>query len=603
MLSDHLRKKRTRRQFLAISGATLAGILVSGCNRLRQKNALPTEISESGQPVKPTEPAQIKATPITPQPSQPPQSVDQTADILMTNAKVLTIDPANRITEAIAIKNGLIQAVGTNDAIAALRGDNSQVMDMGGRTISPGLIDPHNHFRLIGLQYTYFTGMLPPEVKDIASLQRQLAEVIKTKKPGEWVIAYFLVLTDNMYPGKAELDPVSPNNPVFIMHIGGHWGGSNSYAMRLAGIDANSESPTGGVIAMDSSGQPTGVFYNHRAMDLVRKNAPPILYDEVLKSILDTQKLMLACGVTTFHDNNIRDVEHIRAYQQLARDGSLFMRHSLFLTLEWPTDMERVDQVDYFSDSITRVAGYKFLIDGQIPTAFCHEPHNGITWNLSTWDEPTYKSAIRSLHDTGLQISVHCFGDAAVDMTLSAFEDAMNANPRADPRHRLEHVLLTKPQSTTKMKDLGVVVSTNPQFIYVGGDSYAEIFGSERVSRILVTREWIDAGVHVTIGSDAPTTPFYSPQSTMAGAISRLTFSKKVIGPDQIMTFEEALRAHTIEGAYAAHEENIKGSIEAGKLADLAVWNQDPSTLSIGELFNLPSVYMTIIGGKVVYQM
>ncbi len=159
--------------------------------------------------------------------------------------------------------------------------------------------------------------------------------------------------------------------------------------------------------------------------------------------------------------------------------------------------------------------------------AYCHEPHNGERWDMPTWNPQTFKDAVRALHDTGLQICVHCAGDAATDLTLDAFEEAMNGNPRPDPRHRIEHAVITKPESTQRMRELGVVVSTQPQFIRLGGDGYADLFGEERARRAIVTREWLDAGVTVALGSDSPSTPWYTPQVTLFGAVTRVTFSNQ----------------------------------------------------------------------------
>jgi predicted amidohydrolase YtcJ len=337
-------------------------------------------------------------------------------------------------------------------------------------------------------------------------------------------------------------------------------------------------------------------------MDMVRMYAPPISNDLIRQSILETQKVFAACGVTSFHDNNIRDLEDIQAYQELSQEGKLFLRNDLYLTLEWPSDMDKVAKVQPMDNGVTRFAGYKFLIDGQCPTAYTYEAHNGAEWRLPTWDPQMFKDNVKKLHDTGLQICVHCIGDAAAGLTLEAYEAAMNANPRSDPRHRIEHAILTVPQSTQKMKDLGVVVSTQPAFIYLFGEGYESYFGAERLKRILVTQEWINAGVHVAIGSDAPSTPLYNPQATLAGAMSRFTIKKKVIGADQVLTFEEALRAHTYEGAYAGHQENIKGTLEAGKYADLVVWPEDPAKLNYGELVKTTTVDMTMVGGKVVFE-
>ena len=247
-----------------------------------------------------------------------------------------------------------------------------------------------------------------------------------------------------------------------------------------------------------------------------------------------------------------------------------------------------------------RLAGYKFLIDGQAPTAYCHQAHNGTSWNTTTWDPAMFKRAVRALHDTGLQICVHCVGDAATDLVLDAYAEAMQANPRADPRHRIEHAVITTREATKRMKDLGVVVGTHPTFIRVGGEGWARLFGEARAQRAMVTREWLENGVPLALGSDAPTTPWYTPQMTLAGAMSRLTLNDRVLGPDQRLTIQEALRAHTLGAAYAFHEEKSKGSIEVGKLADLAVWNQDP--YSNAEHIATATIAMTLVGGQVVYQ-
>lgn len=177
----------------------------------------------------------------------------------------------------------------------------------------------------------------------------------------------------------------------------------------------------------------------------------------------------------------------------------------------------------------------------------------------------------------------------------------MEANPRPDPRHRIEHAIITTPEATRRMADLGVVVSTQPQFIRLGGDGYAPMFGEERARRVIVTREWLDEGVHLALGSDAPTTPWYTPQITLFGALARVTLSNERFYPEQALTIQEALRAHTMGSAYAAHEEEIKGSIEVGKLADLAVWADDPYTVPNREIWQIPTD-LTMVGGKIVYQ-
>jgi hypothetical protein len=313
-------KRITRRDFLKAGGITMAAALVA-CQRRNVSTGV-LEQPTLGATVPPY------TTPAVRIPGAGP------SDLILKNGKVYTVDPTNRIAKAVAIKDGLIQAVGEDETITAMGDSATTVIDLGGRAVTPGLIDAHVHMRLIGLDYIYYSPFLPPQVKDISSLQNALAEVIKTKQPGEWINCYYLVLTDKGIPEKGDLDPVSPDNPVFLMHIGGHWATANTAALNLANVTSRTDSPPGGIIEMGDDGEPTGVLYNHRAMDVVRKNSPPITPDLIRQSILNTQDRLAAYGVTSFHDNNIRNLDEIQAYQDMSRDGSLFLRNDLYLTLE-----------------------------------------------------------------------------------------------------------------------------------------------------------------------------------------------------------------------------------------------------------------------------
>lgn len=597
------RRRLTRRQFLIGAGATLAGTALACGREQNIATTVPTLTSTRGQGAV-TSSSTLTPVPTRPvTPSAPPTvSLEEPADLVLRNGKVITVDAAASIVQAVTVKNGLIQAVGTNEAAAALTGATTQVVDLAGWAVTPGLIDAHNHFQVMGLMNSYFLPFLPPEVKTIKDLQAKLAEVVAQTPQGDWVKGYYLGVNDGRVPNRHDLDPVSPDHPVWLMQQGGHFGAANSLALQIAGITAATPNPTGGIIERDASGEPTGVFYNHRAMDLLRQYMPPYTTEMVKENIASTQPLYAACGVTSFQDNNVRGVDVIRTYLEAGQQGKMDLRGAIYYTLEWPDDLKRaLNEIEHYADPFMRVAGFKFLLDGQAPTAYCHEPHNGVSWNMPTWEPTSFKQAVRALHDTGLQICVHCIGDAAVDLTLDAYEEAMNANPRPDPRHRIEHCILCTAEATRRMKDLGVVVSTQPQFIRVAGDYWPTIFGAERTRRAIVTREWLEAGVTVALGSDAPTTPWYTPQLTLAGAVSRLTLSGKVLESNQCLTIQEALWAHTMGSAYAAHEENIKGSIEPGKLADLVVWSEDPYTAPLEQLWQI-SIAMTIIGGKVIYQ-
>jgi len=609
----------TRRDFLRKMSlaalATFAGALLEACGR-RARFRTP-----SPAPPSPTPRVSAVATPSpTPTPSPVPTITSaplpkRPADMVLLNGKVITVDPADTIAQAVAVKDGLIQAVGNDEVIRALVGEKTKVIDLGGKAVTPGLIDPHNHLQVWGQLQNFYVPLMPPEVRTMDDMRAKLAEAIAQTPEGEWVQGYFMVVGDRL-PNRYDLDPISPHHPLWVIQQGGHYGSANSLALQIAGITADTPDPVGGVIERDSKGEPTGVFYNHRAMDMLRRVAPRPTPEMVRDNIAAAQPVFAAAGVTTFHDNNVRGVDTVGAYFDTDRAGKMLIRGRVYYTLEWPGDLERaLKEIEYYEgNGFMRFAGFKFLLDGQLKMAYCHQPHNGVRWDIPTWNPQTFKDAVRALHDTGLQICVHCAGDAAVDLTLDAFEEAMNANPRPDPRHRIEHCVLSTPQATQRIKDLGVVVSTQPQFIRLGGDHYADLFGAERARRVIVTREWLEAGVPVALGSDAPTTPWITPLVTLFGAVTRITFSNRSYEPDQAMTIQEALRAHTMDAAYAGFEEDIKGSIEPGKLADLAVWRKDPYT-TFEDLSKEPldpetfipalkslRIDMTIVGGKVVYQ-
>jgi len=210
--------------------------------------------------------------------------------------------------------------------------------------------------------------------------------------------------------------------------------------------------------------------------------------------------------------------------------------------------------------------------------------------------------AVKAFHDAGYQVSLHTGGDAAVDMALDAIENAMKANPRPDPRHRIEHSVLNTDEALQRQKDLGVVISTQPTLLTAFGDAVIRIWGEERAQRIIPTRTWLDRGIPLCLSSDAPSMPWWDPQSTLAASILRYTVTQKPIGLDQAMTIDEAMYAHTMGGAYAEFAEHKKGSLELGKFADLIVWNDDPYTVEPIDILDL-TIDLTMVGGKIVHQV
>lgn len=590
--SDRSGSTFTRRQFLVGLGAALSWAAAACGGRFRSTLSAPSALPSPATPTTVPSPAPT----LTPVPAVDP------ADMVLRGGRVITVDPGETIAQALAVRRGRIAAVGTDEEIDRYVGAATEVVDLAGRAVTPGLVDAHNHLQVLGLLNGYYRPFLPPDVVSISDLQEALAEVVARTPAGQWIIGYFMSVGERL-PNRYDIDPVSPNHPVFLVQQGGHYGSANSVALAEAGISAATPDPVGGVIGRDEQSRPDGVFYNHRAMDLVKRVMPLPTPEMARANIRAAQESFAAGGVTTFHDNNVRGLEAVQAYIDVAREGGLYLRGRIYYTLEWPGDVDRaLNEIEPYQDEFLTFAGYKFLLDGQALMAYCHEPHNGERWDTPTWEPATFRDAARLLHETGRQICVHCVGDAAMDLTLDAYQEAQTAHPRPDPRHRVEHAVITRAESTRRLVDLGVVVSTQPQFIRLlrSRDAYVQLFGEERVSRLMVTREWLDAGVPLALGSDAPTTPWLTPQPTLFGAVRRVNFSEEVMGPEQVLTVQEALRAHTVGSAYAGFQEAELGSIEVGKLADLAVWAEDPTTAPVRQLWQIP-VDLTIVGGRVVY--
>ena len=532
---------------------------------------------------------------------------DATADLILVNGRVVTMDAADTVTQAVAVRGDRILQTGTDDAIRALAGPEAKVIDLRGRTVTPGFVDAHNHLTAKGLIGAPYIDVNPPGVSTVAELQAKIAEGCAQAGPDKWVVAQGYISYDGQYPDKTMLDPVSPHNPVMLTNQGGHMGAVNSYALNLAGVTAATPDPPFGMFVRDQNNEPTGALVNHAAMDVFR-----ILWsDEVLtpelryQSVIRPQSDLASFGVTTFGDVNARGLPSAQAYFDAARNKEMTIRGYILNTIEYYKELEgRTDEINAmrYEDDYLHFGGYKFLLDGAVAAAYTHEPHNGIVWNMPTWRVIPLKQAVSMLHEMGYQCSFHCIGDAAVDMALDAIEYAMNKAPRSDPRHRLEHAVLNTNSALQRTRDLGVVVSTQPHGIRLLGNELIEMWGEERARRIIPTRTWLDLGVPLSLSSDCPTLPWWQPPLILSAAVTRLSPSNEVIGPDQVLTIEEAMRAYTMGGAYACFEEHVKGSLEPGKFADLVVWRVDPYITTLQDMMKEHPVDLTMIGGKIVFE-
>jgi predicted amidohydrolase YtcJ len=580
----------TRRDFLKLSGAALGGATLAcgGGSKLLELTAVPTPVSPAAQPPPTLAPGEV-------------------ADTILVNGNIVTMDAKRTAVKALAIKNGLILLAGDDQVVRNMAGDSSKVIDLNGRTVTPGLIDAHCHLSACGLLGTTYVDVSWPAINTIEQMQAKLAEKVATTPPGEWVLGAGWLTFKGGFPTKHDIDPISRKNPMMVINQGGHLAVVNSLALEMAGVNTSTKDPSNGKFLREANNEPNGTIMNHPAMDYFRRLWPPDLLDQpaMEASILSPQAKFASMGVTSFQDVYARDMDRMLAYFNIGKRHEMTIRGQVMNVLEYIQELDgRIPAIEAmrYEDDYMHFAGGKCQVDGAGEASFTHEPHNGIVWNMSVWKPKDLNQVVRAFHDAGYQMSLHAFGDAAVDMALDSIEAAMNANPRPDPRHRIEHSVLNTDAALKRTKELGVVISTQPQMIRAFGDGAEKIWGSERMQSMIPTRTWLDMGVPLALGSDAPSMPWWNPQATLVGSILRLTLTNKPVSPEQAMTIDEAMYAHTMGGAYADFAESRKGSLELGKVADLVVWNDDPYTLKPADLLKV-TIDLTMVGGKVVHQV
>lgn len=519
------------------------------------------------------------------------------ADLIIWNGKIITVDAEGTIAQAVAIKDSMIIGVGTNSEIDEYRGPETVMRNLNGLTVTPGMIDAHLHLMYYGQAEKDYVNLR--HANTIGDVVSAISARVQQTPAGEWIMGDgFFKLEDMRLPTKDDLDPVSPDNPVFLNSMGGHYGAANSEALRIAGIDADTPDPVGGIIEKDeTSGEPNGIFWNHPAMDLVRMHIPPFDENALAADVLFAQELCLVTGITSYQDVNTRGVKRVQGYYTAL--DSLKARVFMLYTIEKSHDADvSLDQLFIYRGSILSLGGDKFLLDGQPPTSYTYDYHPGPSWDIPTWDPDTLKTVVKKLHRAGHQIAFHCMGDRAIDLALDMIQAAQEDTFRLDHRHRLEHCMIPTEAAMDRMKDLGVVVSLQPAAIYASAPFYFGFWGEERVSRFMPMRSLLDRGIPVALGTDYPTIPYIAPKYTLWSACLRRSETGQYLAFDERVTIQEALYAHTMGSAYAAFEDTIKGSIEVDKYADMVVWSDDLYSISLNELKDI-YVVSTIVGGVV----
>ena len=538
-------------------------------------------------------------------------------DLILLNGKIRTLAHDRAVVEALASAGGRIVATGKSDVIRRLAGPDTRQIDLQNKIAIPGLTDTHVHLSEKGTAEKEYLDCRDfyTEVHTIPEILERLARRASELPKGSWIVAHGspmqdFRLKDKRFPDRHDLDRAAPDYPVSIA-FGAHITIANSKALALAGIGRDSSDPAGGVIRRDPrSGEPTGELHE-RAQLILKKVVPEFTYLELKDGIVYALNQCLERGVTTIHDI-VRSAEPVRAYQELLREGRLHVRVSLLpRVIESHIGSKSLIELGLttgFGDEWLRIGGVKMSIDGGITgrNACFYEPYEDDPHNhgIIRIPQDELNETVLQCHQAGLRCCVHAIGDRAFDMALDAYENAIEKSPRKDHRHRIEHMgnWLSTPERMQRMVRSGIIAIPNISIGYYVGDAILDCVGEKRLAKAFPFRTLLRNGVILAGGSDAPGYWPVDPLRDIGACVSRRMRWGEVLVPEERISAAEAFAMHTTTAAYVGFEENDKGTLEVGKLADIAILAEDPFEVPPERIKDIP-VEMTIVGGEVKYQV
>lgn len=523
-------------------------------------------------------------------------------DLILFNGNIITVDESQPRAQAVAIVGGRFLAVGSHSDVMNLASAGTKKVDLGGKTVLPGFNDAHCHPGPAGVEMVVSVDC---DLPSIAAIQAALRERAAKMPAGRWVFGSKYDDTkgaEGRAITRADLDAAVPDHPVAVTHRGGHTAFYNSSAFRLAGIGDKTPDPPGGRFDHDASGKLTGRVADN-AIRLFDKVTPERATREISREgvKLISQKMARA-GITSVGDASV-SVEGLRAYQDAREAGELSFRVYCLMFSGVLDRMIAAGVRTGLGDEWVRVGGCKFFCDGSISerTARLSQPYVGSPndFGLLTLKEDEQYELERKAHLAGWQLCTHANGDVAIDQTLRVYERLQREAPRRDPRFRLEHCTLVNDALIARIRALGAIPAPFSSYVYFHGEKM-HFYGEERLQHMFALRSFLDAGIRPTQASDYTASP-YEPMMALESEVTRTDRSGHVWGANQRITVEEAIRIGTLHGAYASFEENLKGTITAGKLADLVVLGRDPLRENPSTLVNIP-VERTMVGGRWSYE-
>jgi hypothetical protein len=537
------------------------------------------------------------------------------ADLVLRGGNVVTMDPSKPRAEAVAVRGDRVLAVGTTSAIDRHVGRDTEVVELEGKTLIPGLIDSHVHFVGLGNRLLQLDAR---NVRDKDEILERVAEHASRARPGEWIEGRGWDQnrwTVKEFPTKEELDAVSGTSPVFLRRVDGHAAWVNSRALEIAGITKDTEDPPGGQIVRYANGEPAGTLIDN-AFRLVSQHIPPLSEEQKRRAIELAIDECLAAGLTSVHEaGGFR--EDIELYQEMMEEDAFDLR--VYEFLRWPTDEQKLphtyESLDFYLDKGPQVGlhdnrltirGIKMSVDGALGSRgaaflepYVDDPENRGVFRLS--EEEVEETILRGLR-AGFQVTTHAIGDHANRMVLGAMERALAEAQVDDARLRIEHAQILHADDVPRFAKLGVIPSMQPTHCTTDMHWAEERVGAARTTYAYAWRSLLDSGVRIAGGSDAPVEPV-QPLKGIYAAVTRQDEEGWPEGgwhPEQKVSREEALRMFTLDAAYSVFEEDLKGSLEPGKLADLVVLSKDILSIPAEEILTT-EVESTYLGGRLVF--
>lgn len=513
-----------------------------------------------------------------------------TADTILTNANIITVDLEQPAAQLVAVKSGKIVFTGSRDRLADWRGVGTRVVDCAGKTLVPGFNDAHCHIFSF-IRKLLSVDLSSPAVKSITDIKTAIKQKAQNTPPGEWIQGTDyneFMLREKRHPTRWELDEVAPAHPVVISHRSLHACVLNSRALTLAGINTESPEPPGARIGRDiHTGEPDGLLVE--MLGFIREQVmPPISGDELDRGVRLADEQYLAQGLTSLQDATyVNDLKRWHHYEHFKAGNRLKSRVYMMAGTETVKEFQAAGMEFGWGDEQLRLGAVKIvpsLVSGQL-----YPP------------QPVLQELVLNAHRAGFQVAIHAVQEKLLEAIIGIYEYVKEQAPDfGKRRHRIEHCAECTPGLQERIQRLGVLVTTHPSFAYYSGDRYLATVSPDIIPYLYPIKSLVDRGLVVAGASDSPVVP-NNPLMGIYGGVTRQTSSGQRMTPEQCVTARQVLAFYTINAAYNSFEEQMKGSITTGKLADMVLLSADPTTVAPEQIKDI-NVEMAMIDGRIVWE-